>query len=53
MHGAAYLERCESVRVFLQNTYQSAGSIQVAKREIPSVGEIWRALSQVAVHVTS
>jgi hypothetical protein len=36
---------------FLRQTYHSTKSIHAAKKEIPLVGEIWGALSQVAVHV--
>lgn len=37
---------------FLEHSYHSTKSIHAAKQEIPVVGEIWGALSQVAVHIT-
>jgi hypothetical protein len=36
---------------YLKRCYQSTRSITAAKKQIPIVGELWGALSQVAVHV--
>jgi hypothetical protein len=37
---------------FLKHTYHSTKSISAVKKEIPVLGEIWGALSQIAVHVS-
>jgi hypothetical protein len=48
---ALHISRSETAyQSFLADSYHSTKSINAAKQEIPVLGEIWGALSQVAVH---